>query len=379
MRSRIQGRNFAETLIPLDPKAFFNDTLGSEMLLANIDSLIQSQNFDEALRILEITVKGIEEGTNQLFGGKKYTDDSINEYHHFDNPLEVFLYLRLCQPAKQIKQIPENYARLYMRYGCVCMELKRYGEARTALQKALRWNPIKVSILFELAETYKIEKKLDKFREITVKCFHYAYTSQDLARCYRNLGYYYIERQDYDLAVALFNYSLFWAESPMGRNELVYIAQMTGKAIVAPSAKESQRLFETHKIPLRPDLTILNIVTGLAAGAKKEHEIDAANFFHSILDNLQPEHARFTKGNVSEGEPAKKRGRLKADKQDKGSGKITQTAVKPTTGFREYIDEISGKYNTLLSKTPADSKVIMDNLEEIVFAITVFGASFYSM
>ncbi|MDR1978832.1 MAG: DEAD/DEAH box helicase family protein [Synergistaceae bacterium] len=60
---------------------------------------------------------------------------------------------------------------------------------------------------------------------------------------------------------------------------------------------------------------------------------------------------------------------------------VSQRADKelPKTEFREDIDEISEKYDALLSQTPGDSKINMNYLEEIVSAITAFGASFYSM
>ena len=36
------------------------------------------------------------------------------------------------------------------------------------------------------------------------QCFDFAYTERHVGRCYRNLGYYYIEQKEYILAPALY-------------------------------------------------------------------------------------------------------------------------------------------------------------------------------
>ena len=52
------------------------------------------------------------------------------------------------------------------------------------LKKAMRWNPANCTIAFEYIETFKVEKQLEEFYELTKKQFKYAYKAQDVGRCF---------------------------------------------------------------------------------------------------------------------------------------------------------------------------------------------------
>jgi tetratricopeptide (TPR) repeat protein len=267
------------------------NALGLQIILAQAELLIRRKQFEQVLHELGTAIEAIEKGWEApSFWGKKYTDDDANEYRHFGNLLEESLYMELRRPTRRVESVPEDYPRLYALYGFACVDLQRYDEAEAALQKALKWNPVKVVVLFALAELYK-KNSPDKYFRTTNKCLGYAYTRQDVAQCYRNIGYYYVMRQNYRLAAALFSYSLFWAESQTAREELAQIAQAGGKVITSPTFEECQRLLESFQIPVMP--AARDIAMGLAEKIDKTQDIDTAKFLNGILADLKPKKESF--------------------------------------------------------------------------------------
>ena len=57
----------------------------------------------------------------------------------------------------------------------------------------------------------------------TSDALKYSYYPQDIARCYRNLGYYYVEENDFKTALALYVYSMEFEASPLAYTEINYI------------------------------------------------------------------------------------------------------------------------------------------------------------
>ena len=55
---------------------------------------------------------------------------------------------------------------------------------------------MKVETLFELGEIYKKNQQYKRYLEINMKALQHAYTARNLARCYRNLGFYYVEKAE---------------------------------------------------------------------------------------------------------------------------------------------------------------------------------------
>ena len=182
--------------------------------------------------------------------------------------------------------MPLNFVRLLKLHGFLLLEFGRYEEARESLRKAEKINPVKVGILFELAETYKIEKKFEEYLELTQKCFKFAYTRADVARCYRNIGYYCIENEDYETAVAVDNYSLFFEKSTMVQSELFYISQKTGKLSTPPSVEETQKILKNLEVPLGPNQDVLGIAYSMAKDAEEKQNYDIARFGYGILYEL---------------------------------------------------------------------------------------------
>ena len=73
-----------------------------------------------------------------------------------DEFFEEILYSYRANPEKDLRQAQLPYTKIYMLYGSLLVEVKRYSDAPDALRKGLRWNPVSFRLMSEYIETYKI-------------------------------------------------------------------------------------------------------------------------------------------------------------------------------------------------------------------------------
>ena len=261
-------------------KVFNNNNLGIEKVLEEANFQLYEKNWDKALKIIESLIKRIEEMN-------WYNDDAVSEYHSFNNFFEEIIYKEIFKPSKKIRGIPENYADVYFKYGIILFELKKYDEAKNALEKANKYNPINVYILFELSEIYKMNKNWDKYLEINKKCLELAYDSTALARCYRNYGFYFVEMDKYEIATVLFFLSMhFDQNAKIAQSELLYISQKTGKNIKQPDAEEIEKILEDIGLKLGANEIILGIAMSIAFEALNKNNNEIAKHFFEIFYDL---------------------------------------------------------------------------------------------
>lgn len=155
-----------------------------------------------------------------------FEDDNVSEYHYFTNPLEELLFYKYICPEKVVRHIPDNtpLLDLYYIYGFLLLETNQFDKAEKYLKKAIGINPVSSRIILELCEIYKIHTyNYNKYYMHATDALKYAYLPQDIARCYRSLGYYYIEENQLEVAFALFRYSMEYEMNPMAYSEIRYI------------------------------------------------------------------------------------------------------------------------------------------------------------
>jgi tetratricopeptide (TPR) repeat protein len=254
--------------------------LGVAETLEEADAQMNKSNFLNALDIIEELVKNIEDSG-------WYKEDNESVYFNFSNQLEEILYNEIYKPEKEIKDIPENYAGVYFRYGVLLFELEKYDEAKTALEIANKYNPMRTDILFELSEVYKMKNDWENYLKINSMCMDYAYSVKAIARCYRNFGFYYIEQENYELATALFQFSLFFEpDQENAKAELLYIMQKIGKVIDKPNMEKIIELIKSNNIQIGANKLVLNIAYHISKAAQKANYTDMAKFYLEIVYDL---------------------------------------------------------------------------------------------
>lgn len=155
-----------------------------------------------------------------------FEDDKVSEYHFFTNPMEEMIFRKYIGLKKELRYIPDNQPLLdlYYVYGFLLLETKQYQKAEEYLKKAIKINPVSARIILELSEIYKVHTyTFNEFIIRTSDALKYAYYPQDIARCYRNLGYYYVEENQMETALALYIYSMEYEGSPIAYAEIKFI------------------------------------------------------------------------------------------------------------------------------------------------------------
>ena len=187
-----------------------------------------------------------------------FEDDKVSEYHYFTNPLEEILIRKYFGAKKELRYIPDNQPLLdlYYVYGFLLLETKDYENAERYLKKANKINPVSARIILELTEIYRMHTyNYNEYFIRTTDALQYAYYPQDIARCYRNLGYYYIEENQMKTAMALFIYSMEYEASPLAYTEIKYI-QSKNDNMELP-LNECIKIIEDKKIQIGPNPFIL--------------------------------------------------------------------------------------------------------------------------
>ena len=151
---------------------------------------------------------------------------------------------------------------------------------------ALRRNPLNTSVLFEAAEIRKMRKELDAFLAETVKCHSFLYQRRDLARYFRNLGYYFIEKEEWDEAVVAYCLSNHWQQSEMAQSQLYYISQKMGRLADPERYGDWNEMIQKRNLPTWPDVLWPQIAWALGNQAYKDGEFDGARFCFSLVVEL---------------------------------------------------------------------------------------------
>lgn len=221
-----------------------------------------------------------------------FEDDKVSEYHYFTNPLEEEIFNKYIGAKKVVRYIPDNQPLLdlYYAYGFLLLESKKLDESEEYLKKALKINPISSRILLELCEIYKIKTpSFNKFFMYATQALEYAYYPHDIARSYRNLGYFYIEENDLKTAAGLFNYSMKYELSPLAYNELQYIKSKGGD--IDLTREECESILKSKNIQVDANPFIIATLEKLANHYDSEHLFHQALYFYELLFDLTNDRA----------------------------------------------------------------------------------------
>ena len=251
--------------------AFEKDNAEIENELDDLFSTLQSGDYNLALDKVEKLVENAEE----LISAGMYQNDSVSDYFCFINPMQELLYgYRHRDSEKDIRPSNFPFATVYFFYGNILFKLGRYTEANVALEKAKRWNPMDADIAFEYAETYKAMGDIETFFDYTIEIFNFAYKSEDLARCYRNLGYYFIEKKMWQEAIACEDYSLNFDSN-------------TEHLEIKPAPIETMKKFSRkYGFPLEPNEDVVGLAIAYGENSAENGNDEFAKYFLNIAYDL---------------------------------------------------------------------------------------------
>ena len=274
-------------MLPEDSKKEFEKYYDED--LENINKMLkevktyifsQNKNLEKAKEILLDFIKG----------SLIYDNDSKTDYYNFSDVIDFVLYTRIYKSEKNIKWINIPFVTAYSYLAYIYNEEGNYEEALKMIDKTIRWSPMNLSPLFEKCETYKMQKKWDEFKNITESLYDKIYSAIDLAHYYRNLGYYYIETNNLDLAYALYTTSIKFEKNNNAYGEMAYINQQLNRDNYNMSADGGLNILKNNNIPFGPKQENLNRLTEIYSTEKeliKNPSVEmqlASRIYHLTLD-----------------------------------------------------------------------------------------------
>ena len=254
------------------------DFLKIQILSAHLDDATAKKDWNTAMKCSEMLMQEM----------AKYTpkDDETHIYTDFDEPFEEILFVSMYNTGgKKIVNINLPMLKTYTIAGCICNEFKQYDAARKALEVALQWNPVCFMTNMEYLETFKAQGEIEEFFEKTKAAFKIAFRGKYIARLYRNIGWYFSEKEMWQEAVNMFIISTaYGTNEEVLDSELEYIKEKGKFEIETPTPEELAEFFKKYDIPCGADEDVVGIARACLE-ANKENE-NAVRYFQDILDEI---------------------------------------------------------------------------------------------
>lgn len=268
-------------VLPEEEQAVFSHALFGENnkneIIEEANSLIAEEQYLNARIILEQEIKNIK---------RQNRKEDACTYLSLNTFFELCIYTELYQKGVSVRSTPFDYNIFYKLYGYCLFKLGKNQEAISALKEAIYWNPVGSPCLLDLAELYKCENELDKMVETTKECLKYAYNKHYISKCYRNLGYYYIEKEEYDTAICLYVMANEYEESDQTVKELSKIIAITGKKLKKPTSEEVKKRLEEKVIQFGVNPDLISLAVGIGNDARDKGELEAAKYCYNIVFSL---------------------------------------------------------------------------------------------
>lgn len=182
-------------------KAINNDDYAYETALDEVRFNIYNKDYNKALSMIESVIKKAE-------SLEAFQEDAVSKYYTFDEPFEEVVFRINNELNKTIRRASIPFSAIYLLHGNLLFETKRYDEAQAAIRKSLEWNPMSATANFEFIETYKVLGDFETFFSLSKAALNYVFRSADVARCYRNIGFYFVEKELYREATFCYKLSL---------------------------------------------------------------------------------------------------------------------------------------------------------------------------
>lgn len=212
--------------------------------------------------------------------------DQENDYFSFKNMFQAYLYQHFFKPTKNFKPTPYDFSDMYIIRGFLYMQEPNMKAAIEALNKAVRCNPVNLYAYFQLAEANKLTGNLDEYIDLTRQALSFATTKAELARCYRNFGFYFIEKENYTDAINMYHLSSDYEKNDAVASELFYISQKTGEKIGPPDQEKVLETIQEHFIQVGASEPVLGIAEALGKKALDDKQFDMAMYCLGLLYNL---------------------------------------------------------------------------------------------
>lgn len=209
------------------------------------------------------------------------------ELHSFSDLFGKMLYLDREKPHREIVDLDIPFSLAYYLYGSSLFDEEKYALAEPELAKAMQWDPCNPICAFEHAEIAKIEGDIRQFYKETMEVMQYAYRPAHIARGYRNIGYYFVEKNKYRYALICFALSLMFEPNNVAKHEILYIAENSPEVISDIPFEEVLEFAEEHNINIGADEEVKKLANYLCVEALHNENPYAARYYYEIYHGME--------------------------------------------------------------------------------------------
>lgn len=171
------------------------------------------------------------------------------EWHSFGHISEAYYY-EYFFGGGDYEEAPLDMSGIWRLFGSHLDRQGQTEDAKKAFERVLQWNPADSESLLALAEIYRKSEDLEMYRELTDEFYDFCNTRALLARYYRNLGYYYLEVYQPELAEALYLYSELYFPTEHARRELAFLGEALKRETPAYTKEQLCGKLSEYEIPL---------------------------------------------------------------------------------------------------------------------------------
>lgn len=234
--------------------------------------------------------KILADGIRKVEQYRLYEDTTSEEFRSFEDPFEQVIYMYRTKTKRRIERADEAVSRIYFLNGYLLSQNAEMGAARASFKKAQHYNPVSSAIGLQIADTYKQEGKLNRFASATMEVLHNAFTTKTVAKCMRNLGYYFSENNLWQEAFAFNLLSLtFEEDSKEAENEIDYIrgqAKAAGIDLHEPLPEDFQKYEKKYGFLTHADPDVIGIAWSVGKHNYEEGDLRTAKYFLGIVYSL---------------------------------------------------------------------------------------------
>ncbi len=244
--------------------------------------MVKCGDFEKAKSTMEELLKSAD--------GRFVNDDS-NIYLSLNHVMELYEYSYFFKTDKDIKCTDIMYNEYYRTYAQILVHLGEYEAAVKACETAIGWNPVDLESLLEMAEIYiGMGNHFEEYFEATQNAHRYCCTRATMARYYRNMGRYYLEKYKPDVARALYVYSNIYFQSEAADSALQFIESALNRKTPEYQIKELQQILEDNGIELGPCADTIGIIYRVGNLMLESKDLDRArDCFAIVYDITQDE------------------------------------------------------------------------------------------
>ena len=226
---------------------------------------------------------------------EKYIENELeyikNKYinkkcYSFNNAIEFILFCNKEHPDGEIVYIDSKISEAYYGLGYIDIEENDLEKALEHLDESLKWNPYNIHAFFEKCEIYKRKKDFEQFKAINMEVYDKIYSCMHMAHFYRNLGFYYVEVSNWDLAKAVYLYSLKYENNQIAKDELNYIINTTKDSSLPPK-EELKNILTSNNIPVSINMENVYLMRKAELDLEKDGKGNAEQIKKFVNECLQ--------------------------------------------------------------------------------------------